>query len=145
MRVTEIAPTHCSSCFVQKPDARHVDFDAAWDGPVINEGDKDSPAFVSIDELIICEDCLRDAGALVELRPAGRVEQERDELREQLRETRERLAGAVDHINRLEETAASTERLAARLAAPGRSGSSTGRKRKSAAAAHDTESERAAA
>jgi hypothetical protein len=142
MRVTEITPTHCSSCFAQKNGEVHVDFDAAWDGPVFNEAEEhEQPRFVAIDELVICESCLREAGALIQLKPAERIEREKVVLEERVRELSERLAGAVEHIGRLEEAQASGERLVARLAppAPGRDGSAGARRRKSAAGAQADE------
>jgi hypothetical protein len=36
MRPPYFPPTMCSACFGQYPDRNHVDFEAAWDGPVIN-------------------------------------------------------------------------------------------------------------
>jgi hypothetical protein len=53
---------------------RHVDFEASWDGPVVDgglatgEGLARGP-LTSIDELVICEECLTVAGALLGLEP----------------------------------------------------------------------------
>lgn len=68
VRLAEPAPPYCSACFQQKPHMRHVDMGAAWDGPVV-------PALEgaigvvghTIDDLILCEDCLTLAGNLVGL------------------------------------------------------------------------------
>ena len=126
MRVTEITPTHCSSCFAQKPDETHVDFEASWDGPVFNTAEKGSePTFVAIDELIVCESCLRQAGALVQLKPAARIEAEKAQLEDRNRELAERLNGALDHIARLEEAQASAGRLVERLGVAGKTSSPT--------------------
>lgn len=80
-RLAETPPARCSACNLQRPEKRHIDFDAWWDGPVVEgglatgEGVVRGPR-VSIDELVICEDCLRDAGRLIDLEPVegGRVE-----------------------------------------------------------------------
>lgn len=53
-------PPYCASCFQQK-SVRHVDFEAAYDGPVI----PGSP-HVAIDDLILCEDCLAEAFAILD-------------------------------------------------------------------------------
>jgi hypothetical protein len=53
-------PAACSSCYGQYPQRRHVDFGASWDGPVLNDGsDERFIIRASLDELILCEDCLR--------------------------------------------------------------------------------------
>jgi len=86
---TQDNPPHCSSCFQGKPQSRHVDFGAAWDGPVIQG---EGVVQHQIDDLIICEACLRDAGRQVNLGDVERVteelrnaERENDDLMEQLR------------------------------------------------------------
>lgn len=60
-------PTHCSSCFGQDTKARHVDFDAAWDGPVFNEDGLKVP----IDDLILCEHCIAEAARILGWVPAS--------------------------------------------------------------------------
>ena len=46
---------HCSACFNSQPIA-HVDLGAAYDGPVLEGG-------VSIDDLILCQNCVASAAA----------------------------------------------------------------------------------
>jgi len=41
-----------------------VEFPAAWDGPVLNNG-------VSIDELFLCENCIRNAFEVLTVDPVG--------------------------------------------------------------------------
>lgn len=53
-------PAYCASCFGQ-PDGRYVDFEAAYDGPVI----PGSPN-ACVDDLIICERCLGEAFSLLD-------------------------------------------------------------------------------
>lgn len=53
-------PAYCVSCYQQDP-IRYVDFEAAYDGPLI----PGSPR-VSVDDLIICENCLAYAFALLD-------------------------------------------------------------------------------
>jgi len=73
--VTKIAqkPAYCASCYQQDP-VRYVDFEAAYDGPVI----PGSPR-VTVDDLIICENCLGSAFALLD--PQG-LKQTIEELAE---------------------------------------------------------------
>ena len=62
MKLAAISPSRCSSCHGQYPERQHVDFDAYWDGPVIDENNGMKQA---IDDLIICEDCLKAAATLI--------------------------------------------------------------------------------
>lgn len=78
-------PPICSSCFAQYPDRRHVDFNASWDGPVI---DSHNGMKQSIDELIVCEKCLEDAAKVIDL-------VREDELRERVAEL-ERMVATRD-------------------------------------------------
>lgn len=78
-------PPACSACFQQVPSERHVDFQVHFDGPFIPGTDvlgEDAPegtgtTSVTIDDLIICESCLKDA---VELIGLGNVEEVKAEL-----------------------------------------------------------------
>lgn len=63
-------PAYCCSCFQQEP-VRYVDFDAVYDGPMI----PGAPP-VSVDDLIVCENCLEEAFNILD--PQG--------LRETIRE-----------------------------------------------------------
>lgn len=69
MKVSDF--TQCSACFQQHPEKVHVDFEVAWDGPHFPEGSlmtddgKVNHLPVQIDDLILCEDCVRSALMLV--------------------------------------------------------------------------------
>lgn len=54
MKLADPKPVYCSSCFAQQPHKDHIDFEVAWDGPVINTDGIRIP----IDDLYVCEDCL---------------------------------------------------------------------------------------
>lgn len=60
-------PAYCASCYQAEP-VRYVDFEAAYDGPVI----PGAPAHVAIDDLVICENCLNEAFMLLD--PQGKDE-----------------------------------------------------------------------
>lgn len=60
-KLAESRPPFCASCF-QHPDGRSVDFEAAYDGPVI----PGTPEPVPVDDLILCEECLAEAFALLD-------------------------------------------------------------------------------
>lgn len=62
--MTKIAapqPPYCASCF-QKPEGRCVDFEAAYDGPVV----PGTPEPIPVDDLVLCESCLEEAFALLD-------------------------------------------------------------------------------
>lgn len=104
IRKAQPPPSHCSSCFGQYPDREHVDFCAVWEGPVV-EHKSVGVTPVSIDELIICETCIRAAAALLGLvEPAEDAEQvaERETA---IGDLRERLTGQADYIRSLEQAA----------------------------------------
>ena len=91
-RLAGVAPVHCSSCFQQDPSRRHVDFEASYDGPVFAEG----AAKVAIDDLIICEECLRNGARLLGLVDPDGTAQERDRLLA----TNQRLADQITTLER---------------------------------------------
>jgi hypothetical protein len=101
--IAQPAPPHCSGCYQQKPQETHVDFGAAYDGPVV-------PALAgsvgvvghSIDELVLCSTCIRTAAALIGLHDQGPLIAERDQLEAGNRTLRGELAGYRDYVERLE-------------------------------------------
>lgn len=60
-RLADVRPPYCVSCY-QHPEGRSVDFEAAYDGPVI----PGTPEPVPVDDLILCEDCLAEAFTLLD-------------------------------------------------------------------------------
>lgn len=81
-------PAYCAACYRQEP-VRYVDFDAAYDGPMI----PGAPP-VSVDDLVICENCLNQAFAILD--PQGKDETIR-ELTEIVQAQQEEIA-AKDKI-----------------------------------------------
>jgi hypothetical protein len=80
-------PAFCSACFASKPDATFVDFGAAYDGPAIRD---DAGTIQRIDDLIVCEDCVREGALQLALlvQPTREIELERDAAREAAKEWR---------------------------------------------------------
>ena len=92
IHIVHPAPPHCSSCYQQKPDQRHVDFEAAWDGPVLPALDGAVGVIGhSIDDLILCEDCIRIAAGLIGYQDVTDL----IKARARLEETRDTLLGKV--------------------------------------------------
>jgi uncharacterized coiled-coil protein SlyX len=123
LRIADPPPSHCSACFAQNPGRTHVDFNVSWDGPVIpggvmgEDGELHPGPQVTIDDLIICEPCLRRAAELIGL-VDPQVEQDHlDELDGQLQELKERLAGQAGYIDKLEKAAEARGRLQDKLTA----------------------------
>jgi len=77
-------PPYCSSCFQQKPAVEHIDFESYWDGPIIQGAGFKQP----IDDLILCEDCLRAAGELIGLSEHKKLLHERNELKQEVQQLR---------------------------------------------------------
>lgn len=70
MRVAYTRPPYCAACF-QHPEEDCIDFEAAYDGPVI----PGSPT-MTVDDLIICKSCLTAAATMLELTGMGEAERE---------------------------------------------------------------------
>jgi hypothetical protein len=64
-------PTICSSCRQSParesggPKLGYVDFQAQYDGPVVNNPDNPTETPVYVENIVICENCIREAAALI--------------------------------------------------------------------------------
>lgn len=96
MRFTDQAPAYCSSCFQQKPQERHIDFEAYWDGPVI-----DGSVKVAIDDLVLCAKCVEDAAKLLGY-TAG-AEDKLEAKAEEIKALKAKLDQAELHARKLRE------------------------------------------
>jgi hypothetical protein len=103
IRLAQPAPAHCSGCFQQKPQQTHVDFGAAYDGPMVPplEGSVGVVGH-SIDDLILCADCLTAAAKLIGLDNAGALTAERDQLEASNHVLRMEATGYKDYAEKLE-------------------------------------------
>lgn len=61
-RLADTRPPYCAACFQRPADLRCVDFEAAYDGPVV----PGQPEPVPVDDLVICERCLSEAFAILD-------------------------------------------------------------------------------
>ena len=71
-------PVYCSACFAQDPSKTHIDFDANSDR---GYGQRDDGQTVVMDDLIICEDCIRRAGEMVGMERSEVRDRELSDLR----------------------------------------------------------------
>lgn len=101
MRVADTAPAYCSGCFQSKPAERHIDFDVAWDGPTITEA-----VTVAIDDLILCEDCLKAAAKLIGMADPAADQAELEQLRASNQHLVEKVRGLEDYAGRMEAAVA---------------------------------------
>ncbi len=58
-------PVRCSSCFNQNTSIRHIDMDAACDRGYGN----DEAVKIVYDDLVLCENCVKEAATLINLVP----------------------------------------------------------------------------
>jgi len=94
---------YCASCFGQYLDRQHVDFEAFWDGPALkNEKDENNP--LGVDDLIICEKCLMEAGKLIGLEHAEKLKKENEELGAAVESHLEQVLARDELISDLERT-----------------------------------------
>jgi len=73
VRIASPNPACCSACYGAS-GGRHVDFEAATDGPVVLNADGSPVAWegglVSVEDIILCEACVRAGAELLSLVPA---------------------------------------------------------------------------
>ena len=116
MRVPEVNPPLCSACFTSKIDQKFVDFEVFWDGPVVPLAGKYDERFaqpsIAIDDLFVCEDCMRQAAGLIGL---GDVEEANTELEALRAEVLELRRERLESNKRLEAVSGALE---GRKAAP---------------------------
>lgn len=103
IQVASPAPPRCSGCFSAKPQQTHVDFGASYDGPMVPAVENVSGLVGhSIDELILCEDCLVTAAKLIGLVRAETLIAERDQLEAANHLLRMEATGYKDYAEKLE-------------------------------------------
>lgn len=104
IHLAERPPVACASCRGQYTDRQHVDFGADYDGPVLNAEQviQLGTPNVQIDELVICDECMRAGAALLGLADNDRLKGLLADMNAQLTETGEKLRGALAYVNTLE-------------------------------------------
>lgn len=95
-------PTYCSACGCQDKSKRHVDFDAACDRGY--GADENVP--ISMDDLIICETCLRSAALLVDMVDGTEPLEKIAVLERRLAEEQKRADQAAAYADRIEQAIA---------------------------------------
>ncbi len=70
-------PQYCAACFNQQPELRHIDFDAALDRGY----GKDEAVKVTMDDAIICENCVKEGAELLGMINAEEWQREKERLK----------------------------------------------------------------
>lgn len=91
-------PVYCSACFNQA-NIRHVDFDAACDRGYANE----EAVTVSMDELVLCENCVKNGAAVLGIEDSAQLKRELDDAEVALRRERKEKEQAQRYASTLEE------------------------------------------
>jgi hypothetical protein len=92
-------PQYCSACHNQDPTRRHVDFDAACDRGYGNE----EAVKVAFDDLILCEQCLKEGAGHVGMIDGKRVLAENSELERKLNTAKTRIEQLERYVGNLED------------------------------------------
>lgn len=95
-RLVSSAP-RCAACHDQKLRDRHVDFEVAYDGPVI-PGAQPHP----IDDLVICEPCLIRAARLIGLSDPHELRERLAAVETQRDDAEQALAAQLAYAKQLE-------------------------------------------
>jgi hypothetical protein len=121
IHLAETPPVVCSSCFGQYTGRRHVDFGAAWDGPMVPPDQSVAGGtMVSVDDLVICEECLRFAATLIGLGDVGERDERIERLNERLTDTGQRLGKALEANEKLQAAFTAQEQVLPVKRGPGR-------------------------
>lgn len=103
MRLADRNPGHCAACYSHKPGV-HVDFEAAYDGPYFgyDEADGEGLNGISVEQLIVCEDCVRASALLIGMLEETPEAAELKDLRHQLEASEEALEAAESRLSKIE-------------------------------------------
>lgn len=98
--IREVAtPIRCVACWNQQPALRHVDFDSACD-----RGYSDGVATpVSMDELVLCENCVRVGAELLGMTASDTLKAELEGTKRKLDVQRKRQEQAQRYSDTMEE------------------------------------------
>lgn len=91
-------PIHCAACF-NSQEIRHIDFDAACD-----RGYSDGVAIaVSMDELVLCENCVRNGAELLGMTDSEALKAENADLKRKLDVKTKLYKQQQEYSDRIEE------------------------------------------
>lgn len=112
IREADRPPVGCASCYGQYPQRRHVDFSASYEGPILGPQEGVVGAkLLSVDDLIICDECLTAAAKILGLGNVDEVRAERDEAVQELSERYAQIEDQENYITSLEKAIAQRKSL----------------------------------
>jgi hypothetical protein len=111
IREAHTPPVACSSCGGQYPDRRHVDFGSAGDYGMVASQNVAGGKMVSVDDLIVCDECLTAAAAVLGLADVTEAETRVERLNERLTDTGQRLGKALEAIEKLKAAVSAVEQV----------------------------------
>lgn len=92
-------PPFCSSCFQQQFDKKHVDYSVAWDGGTLRDA---GGTLITIDDLILCEDCVRIGADVIAHDPDSKIGEELKVAKERALEQKRLRLDSEKRIKELE-------------------------------------------
>src|SRR4051812_34743692 len=95
IHVAPTPPVACSSCGGQYPDRTHVDFGSAGDYGMAHAEGVAGGKMVSIDDLVVCEECLTAAALCLGLEDGTELRARLQSLNDRLTDTGQRLGKAL--------------------------------------------------
>ena len=93
----------CSACYMYRQGDEYIDFETTWEGPMVVEEfhgvEIPAPEPGHLDDLILCESCLRLAGRMIGMGDVQETQVELEQLRTEVLELRK---SRIDAERRLE-------------------------------------------
>ena len=110
IHLAEVPPAFCAACYSAKPQLRHVDFGAAYEGPTFAASDMEHPVVgglvVTVDDLIVCEECLALAAKVIGLGDATELTTQLEDAQATIDRLSDQLAKQAEYSASLEQTLA---------------------------------------
>jgi hypothetical protein len=111
IREAQTPPVACASCGGQYPGRRHVDFGSAGDYGMVPSQNVAGGKMVSVDDLVVCEECVTAAARVLGLGDVTEAEQRVDRLNERLTDTGQRLGKALEALEKLKVAVSAVEQV----------------------------------
>lgn len=92
-------PMYCSACHGQYPERKHIDFDAAIDRGWYGN---DHGTHITMDDLILCEECLRNGAELIGMMDTNSFLDKMQSLEHRLEEETKRAEKWAEYADRME-------------------------------------------
>lgn len=102
IHLADTAPAACSCCGQRDLEGLHVDFGAAWDGPMIPAPEGVAGGkLVSIDDLVLCAECVAEGARLLGLDDVTALAAKAEGLAGECEDKAAQLAAVTAQLDRL--------------------------------------------